>query len=133
MIKLLEHDIYDIKCLESVNTEDEGNKSGIFSNRLIFVIRSELRYLLSDASCALVVELYIPRKCSATNRIIKSGDHASVQINVANVDEDGKVIPNSNTTYALCGYVRARGEADDCLNRLAQQDGIINNVWSYSR
>lgn len=55
MIKLPEHDIYDIKCLESVNTEDEGNKSGIFSNRLIFAVRSELRYLLSDASCALVV------------------------------------------------------------------------------
>ncbi|QPG75075.1 ribosomal 40S subunit protein S21B [Brettanomyces nanus] len=80
-----------------------------------------------------LVELYIPRKCSATNRIIKSDDHASVQINVANVDENGRAIPNSYITYALCGYVRVRGEADDSLNRLAQQDEIVHNVWTYSR
>uniref|UniRef100_A0A060TCG6 40S ribosomal protein S21 n=1 Tax=Blastobotrys adeninivorans TaxID=409370 RepID=A0A060TCG6_BLAAD len=80
-----------------------------------------------------LVELYVPRKCSATNRIIKAKDHASVQINVANVDEQGRAIPNSNTTYALCGYVRARGEADDSLNRLAQEDGLLKNVFSYTR
>lgn len=80
-----------------------------------------------------LVELYVPRKCSATNRIIKPKDHASVQLNVANVDSEGRAIPGSNTTYALCGFVRARGEADDCVNRLAQEDGLVKNVWSYSR
>lgn len=79
------------------------------------------------------VELYVPRKCSASNRIIKAKDHASVQINIANVDEEGRAIAGSNTTYALSGYIRARGEADDSLNRLAQQDGLLKNVWSYSR
>ncbi|ODV64546.1 40S ribosomal protein eS21 [Ascoidea rubescens DSM 1968] len=79
-----------------------------------------------------LVELYIPRKCSATNRIIKAKDHSSVQINIANVDEDGHIIPNSNTTYALCGFIRANGEADDSLNRLCQRDGLLKNVWSYS-
>ncbi|CAM9024445.1 unnamed protein product [Wickerhamomyces anomalus] len=79
------------------------------------------------------VELYVPRKCSATNRIIKAKDHASVQINIVNVDEEGRAIPNNFTTYALSGYVRARGEADDSLNRLAQNDGLLKNVWSYSR
>lgn len=77
--------------------------------------------------------MYVPRKCSATNRIIKAKDHASVQINVVNVDEAGRAIPNSFTTYALSGYVRARGEADDSLNRLASKDGLLKNVWSYSR
>merc|ERR1711962_1766523 len=33
------------------------------------------------------VDLYIPRKCSASNRIIGAGDHASVQINIAEDDE----------------------------------------------
>ncbi|ODV93068.1 hypothetical protein PACTADRAFT_5387 [Pachysolen tannophilus NRRL Y-2460] len=80
-----------------------------------------------------LVELYVPRKCSATNRIIKAKDHSSVQINIANVDENGQAIPGSHTTYALCGYIRSRGEADDSLNRLAQQDGLLKNVWSYSR
>merc|ERR1712230_356932 len=29
-----------------------------------------------------LVDLYVPRKCSATNRIIKATDHASAQISV---------------------------------------------------
>ena len=32
-----------------------------------------------------IVELYIPRKCSATNRLIGPKDHASVQIEIAQV------------------------------------------------
>ncbi|GMM34346.1 ribosomal 40S subunit protein S21B [Saccharomycopsis crataegensis] len=80
-----------------------------------------------------LVELYIPRKCSATNRIIKAKDHASVQINVAKVDEEGHVIPGENISYAICGFIRSRGESDDSVNRLAQADGLLKNVWSYSR
>ncbi|AAS51481.1 ACR255Cp [Eremothecium gossypii ATCC 10895] len=80
-----------------------------------------------------LVELYVPRKCSATNRIIKAKDHGSVQINIAQVDENGHAVPGEYITYALSGYVRARGEADDSMNRLAQKDGLLKNVWSYSR
>ena len=32
-----------------------------------------------------IVDLYIPRKCSATNRLITSKDHASAQIEIAEV------------------------------------------------
>ena len=32
-----------------------------------------------------IVELYIPRKCNATNRLIGPKDHASVQIEIAQV------------------------------------------------
>eukprot|EP00961_Rhodomonas_salina_P130324 1754650-Rhodomonas_salina.1 len=35
------------------------------------------------------VDLYIPRKCSATNRLIQAKDHGSVQINIAHVDANG--------------------------------------------
>jgi hypothetical protein len=31
-----------------------------------------------------VVDVYIPRKCSATNRLIAPDDHASVQFNLGN-------------------------------------------------
>ncbi|RDI82523.1 hypothetical protein Vi05172_g7432 [Venturia inaequalis] len=55
-----------------------------------------------------LVDLYVPRKCSATNRIIKAKDHASVQISVAKVDENGRYT-GENQTYALCGFVRAMG------------------------
>ena len=32
-----------------------------------------------------IVDLYIPRKCSATNTLITAYDHAAVQIDVADV------------------------------------------------
>lgn len=41
-----------------------------------------------------IVDLYIPRKCSATNRLITAKDHASVQIEIAQVS-------NPLFTYSL--------------------------------
>jgi len=79
-----------------------------------------------------LVDLYVPRKCNATNRIIKAKDHASVQISVGKVDESGRYT-GENITYALSGFVRSMGESDDSLNRLAQRDGLLKNVWSASR
>ncbi|CAE6503247.1 unnamed protein product, partial [Rhizoctonia solani] len=70
----------------------------------------------------VLVDLYVPRKCAATNRLITSKDHASVQISVADVDANGKALGTS-TMFALCGPVRAMGESDDSLNRLATTAG----------
>jgi len=38
------------------------------------------------------VDMYIPRKCSASNRILSAKDHASIQINLCQVDLDGSMI-----------------------------------------
>ncbi|KAG8734465.1 40S ribosomal protein S21 [Ceratobasidium sp. 423] len=70
----------------------------------------------------VLVDLYVPRKCAATNRLITSKDHASVQISIADVDANGKALGTS-TMFALCGQVRAMGESDDSLNRLATKAG----------
>ena len=51
------------------------------------------------------VDLYIPRKCSWTNRLIEAKDHASVQINVGHLDQSG-VFNGKSTVIALSGYVR---------------------------
>ena len=75
---------------------------------------------------------YVPRKCSATNRLITSQDHASVQISIGKVDENGRYTGETQT-YALCGFLRAMGEGDDSFNRLAQRDGLLKGVWSGSR
>merc|ERR1712087_918104 len=63
------------------------------------------------------VDLYIPRKCSATNRLIHANDKASVQINIGHVNADG-VYTGEFTTLALCGFIRAQGEAYGALDRL---------------
>ncbi|KAI0027685.1 40S ribosomal protein S21 [Vararia minispora EC-137] len=80
----------------------------------------------------LLVDLYVPRKCAATNRLITSKDHASVQVVIGDVDAEGRLL-NTSTTFALCGQVRAMGESDDSLNRLATRAGLLRNVWSYQK
>merc|ERR1712088_134526 len=66
-----------------------------------------------------------PRKCTASGRLIGVKDHASIQLNIAEVDETGRVT-GSNATYAICGDLRRMGESDDAINRLAKAEGIIN-------
>merc|ERR1711934_1000594 len=73
------------------------------------------------------VDLYIPRKCSATSRLIGAKDHASVQFNIGQVNEDG-VFTGAVDTVALCGFIRSRGEADDAVNRLAIDKGIMHDL-----
>jgi small subunit ribosomal protein S21e len=55
-----------------------------------------------------------------------------VQISIGKVDENGRYT-GENQVYALCGFVRSRGESDDSLNRLAQRDGLLKGVWSPQR
>lgn len=56
------------------------------------------------------------------DRLITSKDHASVQINIADVDANGRAL-QTHTSFALCGQVRSQGESDDSLNRLATKAG----------
>ena len=58
-----------------------------------------------------VVDLYIPRKCSATNRIIGPTDYSSVQISIADVDENGLAL-RSVQTFSVSGRVRRQGLSD---------------------
>ena len=57
-----------------------------------------------------------------TDRLITAKDHAAIQISVADVDENG-VAQGTSTSFAISGPVRAMGESDDSLNRLATKAG----------
>ncbi|CAJ1435664.1 unnamed protein product [Effrenium voratum] len=71
-----------------------------------------------------IVDLYLPRKCSATNRLIPAKEHGAVQLNVAQVDENGQY-SGETFTFALAGFIRQRGESDACLNRLLFEKGLL--------
>mmetsp|Transcript_89360 Transcript_89360/g.253197 ORF Transcript_89360/g.253197 Transcript_89360/m.253197 type:complete len:83 (-) Transcript_89360:18-266(-) len=71
-----------------------------------------------------IVDLYLPRKCSATNRLIPAKEHGAVQLNVGQVDESG-VYTGDFYTFALAGFIRKRGESDPCLNRLLHEKGLL--------
>ncbi|MPC83744.1 40S ribosomal protein S21 [Portunus trituberculatus] len=47
------------------------------------------------------VDLYVPRKCSASNRIIHAKDHASIQINIAEICQRcSREVPFSGPTQS---------------------------------
>jgi len=75
------------------------------------------------------IELYVPRKCAASNKIIAAKDHAAIQLDLAEVDEKTGIQTGKNRTYALCGSIRMMGEGDDSLVRLAARDGFIGKGY----
>ena len=72
------------------------------------------------------VDLYIPRKCSWTNKILRRDDRGSVQINVGHVDEKTGMYTGEFTTFALSGYIRQKGESDMALTELVAG---MENKW----
>eukprot|EP00518_Triparma_eleuthera_P000332 CAMPEP_0182462470 /NCGR_PEP_ID=MMETSP1319-20130603/6720_1 /TAXON_ID=172717 /ORGANISM="Bolidomonas pacifica, Strain RCC208" /LENGTH=83 /DNA_ID=CAMNT_0024661905 /DNA_START=157 /DNA_END=408 /DNA_ORIENTATION=- len=67
------------------------------------------------------VDLYVPRKCSYTNRLIPAKDHGAVQLNVANIDPVTGLYTGESTAYALTGYIRNKAEGDMALTTLVQE------------
>ena len=62
---------------------------------------------------------------SASNRIINARDHASIQLNIADVDPVLGVMTGKYKTYAICGSIRQMGESDDSMNHMSKRDGIL--------
>jgi len=73
------------------------------------------------------VDLYIPRKCEATNRLIDCKDTASVQITL---NTDGlnleKKEDQKNFTVVLSGFIRSKGNSDTALNKILYQNKILS-------
>lgn len=69
-----------------------------------------------------IVDLYVPRKCSWTNRLLTAKDHGAVQINVANIDPVTGVFTGESTAFALSGTVRFRSQGDVALAELVRKN-----------
>lgn len=76
--------------------------------RITLFINSDLGFLINQPKLILGFLISLCNSCSsATNRLITSKDHASVQINIGHLDENGNYT-GQFTTFALCGFVRAQ-------------------------
>ncbi len=73
---------------------------------------------------------YIPRKCSATNRVIGSKDRGAIQFNIGHVDADG-LYNKKVTTVAFCGAHRKSGLVDAALNRIASENGLMKDINTF--
>ncbi|KAB7502993.1 40S ribosomal protein S21 [Armadillidium nasatum] len=72
-----------------------------------FVLDNSFRSQIMQNDSGDYVDLYVPRKCSASNRIIFAKDYASIQINIAEIDDSGRMTGH-NKTYAICGEIRRK-------------------------
>nr|XP_058155645.1 small ribosomal subunit protein eS21-like [Dasypus novemcinctus] len=72
------------------------------------------------------VDLYVPWKCSTSNRIIGAKDHMSIQINVAKVDKVTGRFNSQFKTYTICGAIHKMSESDDSILQLAKADSIVS-------
>ena len=74
------------------------------------------------------VDLYIPRKCEATNRLIDCKDTASVQItlNTDGLNLEKQKDDKKNFTVVLSGFVRSRGNSDADLNKILYQNKMLS-------
>lgn len=68
---------------------------------------------------------FLPSFSSTSNRLIHAKDHASIQINIAEVDPVTGRMSDTSKVYTICGAIRRMGESDDCIARLAKKDGIV--------
>jgi Ribosomal protein S21e. len=71
----------------------------------------------------------VPRKCSATNRIIKANDHASVQLSVGKVDENGRYT-GENQTYAFAASSVPAARAMTPSTAWPSVMDTSKNVWT---
>uniref|UniRef100_V5HK37 40S ribosomal protein S21 n=1 Tax=Ixodes ricinus TaxID=34613 RepID=V5HK37_IXORI len=72
-----------------------------------------------------LVDLYIPRKCSATSRLLAAQDHGSIQLTIGLTDENG-VYNNQNVSFALSHTMRSTGDGDEAMNRLFKEHGLLD-------
>ena len=74
------------------------------------------------------VDLYIPRKCHATNRLLDCKDTASVQItlNTDGLNYENKKQEQNNLTMVISGFVRTKGNSDAALNKILYENKILS-------
>ena len=71
-----------------------------------------------------VTDLYLPRKCDYTDRLITPKDNSSVQITICDVNADGTINLGKSNIVTICGYVRSLGEGDTAIEKILQEKKI---------
>jgi small subunit ribosomal protein S21e len=64
--------------------------------------------------------MYIPRKCSFSNRILPSKDYSSIQISIGTLEKSG-LYNGKCKFFAFSGILRKLGESDNALNYLIDE------------
>lgn len=72
-----------------------------------------------------LTDLYLPRKCDYTDKLITPKDSSSVQINICDVNEDGTINLGTSNVITICGFVRAQGESDTAIDKVLREKKLV--------
>ena len=73
----------------------------------------------------VLTDIYLPRKCDYTDKMITAKDRSSIQLSVCDVNDDGTINISKNKIITLCGFVRATGQSDIALEKVMREKEII--------
>ncbi|KAG6478751.1 hypothetical protein ZIOFF_062195 [Zingiber officinale] len=112
-VKLAKHG-FSYAVVSIMGPQSSGMSLSFLNSIFVFyVLEDYVYYKGSDITFKMqnevgeMMNLYILRKCSATSKLITAKDHASVQINIGHLDDNG-VYTGQYTTFALSGFIRAQ-------------------------
>lgn len=72
-----------------------------------------------------LTDLYLPRKCDYTDKLITPKDSSSVQINICDVNEDGTINLSKSNVVTICGFVRSQGESDTAIEKVLREKRLV--------
>lgn len=72
-----------------------------------------------------MTDIYLPRKCDYTDRLITSKDHASIQISICDVNQDGTINLAKANLVTISGFVRSTGQGDMALTHLLHENKLV--------
>lgn len=69
-------------------------------------------------------ELYLPRKCDYTDRILNSKDKSSVQLVICELDASGVIDYTKPHIIPISGTVRQKGHGDAAIETVLREKGL---------
>ena len=72
-----------------------------------------------------LTDLYLPRKCDYTDKLITPKDNASIQINICDLNKDGTINLGKSNILTICGFVRSVGESDTAIDKVLREKVLV--------
>ncbi len=73
----------------------------------------------------VLTDIYLPRKCDYTDKIITAKDRSSIQLSICDVNDDGTINLDQSQIITICGFVRGTGQSDVALEKVMKEKRII--------
>jgi small subunit ribosomal protein S21e len=70
-------------------------------------------------------DLYLPRKCDYTDRLITPKDRSSIQLTVCDVNDDGTINLGKSDIITICGFIRSVGESDTAIEKVLKEKHLV--------